>query len=121
MARRAILTSSRSSSARLEQESFHAERLVSLQHQLVPVDGSRRAVAASASIHRLHWLVELHDWQHNLIFAMVAAALLWGTHVAIAIEAWRRAHGASRSGMAAHLRRVRGVGLTLGVSIRASR
>jgi hypothetical protein len=79
--------------ARLEQESFHAERLVSLQHQLVPVDGSRRAVAASASIHRLHWLVELHDWQHNLIFAMVAAALLWGTHVAIAIEAWRRAHG----------------------------
>ncbi len=24
---------------------------------------------------------------------MVAAALLWGTHVAIAIEAWRRAHG----------------------------
>ena len=79
--------------ARLEQESFHAERLVSLQHQLVHVDGSRRAVAASASIHRLHWLVELHDWQHNLIFAMVAAALLWGTHVAIAIEAWRRAHG----------------------------
>ena len=79
--------------ARLEQESFHAERLVSLQHQLVHVDGSRRAVAASASIHRLHWLVELHDWQHNLIFGMVAAALLWGTHVAIAIEAWRRAHG----------------------------
>lgn len=79
--------------ARLEQESFHAERLVSLQHQLVHVDGSRRTVAASASIHRLHWLVELHDWQHNLIFAMVAAALLWGTHVAIAIEAWRRAHG----------------------------
>ena len=79
--------------ARLERESFHAERLVSLQHQLVLVDGSRRAVAASASIHRLHWLVELHDWQHNLIFAMVAAALLWGTHVAIAIEAWRRAHG----------------------------
>ena len=79
--------------ARLEQESFHAERLVSLQHQLVHIDGSRRAVAASASIHRLHWLVELHDWQHNLIFAMVAAALLWGTHVAIAIEAWRRAHG----------------------------
>jgi hypothetical protein len=79
--------------ARLEKESFDAERLVSLQHQLAHVDGKRRPVAASASIHRLHWLVELHDWQHNLIFAMVAAAMLWGTHIAIAIEAWRRAHG----------------------------
>ena len=79
--------------ARLEQESFNAERLTSLQHQLAHADGRRRAVAASASIHRLHWLVELHDWQHNLIFAMVAAAMLWGTHIAIAIEAWRRAHG----------------------------
>jgi len=37
--------------------------------------------------------VELHDWQHNAIFAAVAAPLLWGTHVAMAIEAWRRAHG----------------------------
>jgi len=79
--------------ARLEKESFHAERLVSLQHQLARADGRRRPVAASASIHRLHWLVELHDWQHNLIFAMVAAAMLWGTHIAIVIEAWRRAHG----------------------------
>jgi hypothetical protein len=79
--------------ARLEQESFNAERLASLQHQLVHADGTRRAVAASTSIHRLHWLVELHDWQHNAIFAVLAAAMLWGTHVAMAIEAWRRTHG----------------------------
>jgi DNA mismatch repair ATPase MutS len=37
--------------------------------------------------------VELHDWQHNQFFAPVAAALLWGTHLAWAIEGWRRVHG----------------------------
>jgi hypothetical protein len=79
--------------ARLEQESFTAERLASLQHQLTHAGGTRPATPASRTIHRLHWLVELHDWQHNAIFAVLAAPLLWGTHVAIAVEAWRRAHG----------------------------
>jgi hypothetical protein len=78
--------------ARIEQEPFTAPRLVSLQRSLTDTD-ARRRIAASVSIHRLHWLVELHDWQHNLIFAAVAAAVLWGTHLALAIEAWRRAHG----------------------------
>jgi MutS-like protein len=78
--------------ARIEQESFTAPRLASLQRSLTDTDAKRR-VAASASIHRLHWLVELHDWQHNAIFAVLAAVLLWGTHLALAIEAWRRAHG----------------------------
>jgi hypothetical protein len=71
--------------ARLEAEAFDAERLRSLQGRLTR--GPR-------FIHRLHWLVELHDWQHNAIFAVIAAPLLWGTHLALAIEAWRRAHGA---------------------------
>jgi DNA mismatch repair ATPase MutS len=48
---------------------------------------------ASRAIRRLHFLVELHDWQHNQFFAPVAAAFLWGTHLAWAIESWRRAHG----------------------------
>jgi len=64
-----------------------------LQHELTHAASARRAVAASKSIHRLHWLVELHDWQHNAIFAVLAASLLWGTHVALGIEAWRRSHG----------------------------
>jgi DNA mismatch repair ATPase MutS len=51
-------------------------------------------VAASTAIGRLHRLVELHDWQHNQFFAPVAAAFLWGTHLAWAIEIWRRRHGA---------------------------
>jgi DNA mismatch repair ATPase MutS len=42
----------------------------------------------------LHRLSELHDWQHNQVFAPFAAALLWGTHLAYAIESWRREHGA---------------------------
>ena len=70
--------------ARLEGETFNAGRLTSLQGRLT--HGSR-------FIHRLHWFVELHDWQHNAIFAVLAAPLLWGTHLALAIEAWRRAHG----------------------------
>ena len=70
--------------ARLEGETFNAGRLTSLQGRLT--HGSR-------FIHRLHWFVELHDWQHNAIFAVLAAPLLWGTQLALAIEAWRRAHG----------------------------
>lgn len=79
--------------ARIEQESFTATRLSSLQHELTHAAGTRRAIPASRSIHRLHWLVELHDWQHNAIFAVLAAPLLWGTQIALGIEAWRRAHG----------------------------
>jgi hypothetical protein len=78
--------------ARIEQESFAAPRLGSLQRSLTDTD-ARRRIAASVSIHRLHWLVELHDWQHNAIFAVLAAVVLWGTHLALSIEAWRRAHG----------------------------
>ena len=78
--------------ARIERESFTAPRLVSLQRSLTDTD-ARRRIAASVSIHRLHWLVELHDWQHNAIFAALAAAVLWGTHLALSIETWRRAHG----------------------------
>ena len=78
--------------AQIEQESFAAPRLVSLQGSLTDTD-SRRRIAASSAIHRLHWFVELHDWQHNAIFAALAAVVLWGTHLALSIEAWRRTHG----------------------------
>jgi hypothetical protein len=74
--------------SRLERERFTSARLSELRRRL-DTDG----IAASRAIHRLHRLMELHDWQHNLFFAPLAAALLWGTHLAWAIEAWRRAHG----------------------------
>ena len=35
----------------------------------------------------------MHDWQHNLIFAVIAIPLLWDVHMAFAIDAWRRRYG----------------------------
>ena len=72
----------------LEREGFTSPRLTSLQQTL-----HTGALPASRAIARLHRMVELHDWQHNQFFAPVAAAFLWGTHVAWAIEHWRRIHG----------------------------
>ncbi len=73
----------------LERGRFTSSRLAALRRDL-ETDG----VAASTAIRRLHRLVELHDWQHNQFFAPLAAVLLWGTHLAWAIEAWRRRRGA---------------------------
>src|SRR5690606_33751106 len=42
---------------------------------------------------RLHRLVEMHDWQHNPFFAVIAVPLLWDVHVAFAMEAWRARFG----------------------------
>jgi len=75
---------------RLEAEQFTAARLVDLQRRLAGAGASN--IKASAAIARLRQLVELHDWQHNMVFAPVAAAVLWGTHLALAVEAWRRVH-----------------------------
>jgi hypothetical protein len=72
----------------LERERFTTARLNELRGRL-----DTEGIAASLAIARLHRLVELHDWQHNQFFAPLAATVLWGTHLALAIEAWRRAHG----------------------------
>ena len=75
--------------ARLESETFTAPRLRVL---LQRIEGGR--APASTAVGRLARLVEMHDWQHNVIFAPVGLFLLWGTHLAFAIEAWRKEHGA---------------------------
>jgi len=72
----------------LEHADLATPRLTALQHELQTARDS-----ASRAIRSLHRLVELHDWQHNQFFAPVAAAFLWGTHLAWAIEGWRRVHG----------------------------
>jgi hypothetical protein len=74
--------------ARLERETFTSPRLAALRHEL-----DTSGVHASTAIRRLHRLVEWHDWQHNQFFAPLGAALLWGTHLAWAIESWRGRHG----------------------------
>src|SRR5688572_11819192 len=65
----------------LEQQEFSTARLRALR-QAIDTGGGR----ASAAIRSLHRLVELHDWQHNLIFLILSLPFLWGTHVAWAIE-----------------------------------
>jgi hypothetical protein len=73
---------------KLEQQQFSTSRLRTLR-QAIDAGDAR----ASSAIHALHRLVELHDWQHNLIFLLISIPFLWGTHVAYAIEAWRTRHG----------------------------
>jgi hypothetical protein len=73
---------------RIERDTFTAARLAALRGSL-----DTGHVPASTAISRLHRLVELHDWQHNQFFAPIAAAMLWGTHLAWAIEAWRARYG----------------------------
>lgn len=72
----------------LETAHFSSPRLRGVRERL-----ESRGRAASSSIRSLHRLIEMHDWQHNLVFTLVGFFLLWGTHLAWAIEAWRARHG----------------------------
>ncbi len=73
---------------RLEREGFAAPRLTALRQRI-----EERGVTASQAVGHLNRLVEMHDWQHNVVFAPIGLVLMWGTHVAAAIESWRREHG----------------------------
>jgi len=77
----------------LEREAFESTRLRELRGSL-----EREGRPASAAIAHLHRLSEMHAWQHNQFFAPIGAALLWGTHIAFAIEGWRRHYGAAVGG-----------------------
>lgn len=74
--------------AELEGEQFSSPRLAAIRREF-DTDGE----PASATIRRLHRLAAMHDWQHNVFFAPFAAVMLWGTHLAWAIESWRLRHG----------------------------
>lgn len=74
--------------AELEGEQFSSPRLAAIRREF-DTDGE----PASATIRRLHRLAAMHDWQHNVFFAPFAAVMLWGTHLAWAIECWRLRHG----------------------------
>jgi hypothetical protein len=73
---------------RLEDERYESARLVELRAAL-DVDGS----PPSKEIARLNRLVELLDSRRNIIFAPLAAILLWPLQCAISIENWRQSSG----------------------------
>ena len=75
---------------RIENEPAQAELLLRLKERLKT--GGQPASARIAQLRRLAtWL----EWKHNQFFSPIAAALLWSTQLAVAIEHWRRHSGAS--------------------------
>ncbi|HEV7906254.1 MAG TPA: hypothetical protein VGO96_20610 [Pyrinomonadaceae bacterium] len=73
---------------RLERERFESPRLVELRAAL-DVEG----LAPSQQIARLNRLIDLLDARRNMLFAPLAAVLLWPLQFAIAIEGWRQSSG----------------------------
>jgi hypothetical protein len=73
----------------LERGQFSSALLVRLQRELHET-GPR----ASTAIARLRRIQEMHDWQHNMAFALIAFLLMWSIHLGWALEAWRKRHGA---------------------------
>ena len=73
----------------LREDTYAAPRLSALRASLETADGEVHQVAC-----RLQRLVELHDWQHNLVFKPVAALLFWELQCAFAVESWRARYGA---------------------------
>jgi hypothetical protein len=73
----------------IEREQFSSSKLKRLADHL----GQERP-AASGQIRRLLRLIRLVKQRENEWFAYPSFCLLWGTQFAMAIERWRRAHGA---------------------------
>jgi hypothetical protein len=73
----------------IEQQSFTSARLRAIQDDL---GGTTHP--ASAEISRLEQLVALLESRSNIMFALVAALLAWGSQLGFAIEAWRARAGA---------------------------
>ena len=74
--------------AHLERASFTSTRLTRSTASITEGEGASRA------IRHLQRLSERHDWQHNVIVGFIATFVLWGPHLALAVERWRRRHGA---------------------------
>jgi len=74
----------------LEREHFEAPRLQALRAAL-----DTAGEPPSRRIARLHRLIHLLDARKNQLFAPLSAPLLWGTQIALAIEAWRALTGPS--------------------------
>jgi len=68
----------------VENERFESPLLARLSFEL-ETTGRR----PSGELEALHRLVDRRDARNNQFFAPIAALLMWGTHAALALEAWR--------------------------------
>ena len=74
--------------ARIEQHTFRAPRLQSLQAEL-----SSDQLEGSRAVARLRTIVDLIDSRDNVITRILDVPLMYSVQVAFAAERWRRAHG----------------------------
>jgi len=74
----------------IERQSFTAPRLTALRAAL-----DTHGVPPSRRIAQLERLINLLDARRNQLFAALAPLLLWGTQLALAVEAWRAVCGPS--------------------------
>ncbi len=74
--------------ARLEQHSFRAPRLQSLQAEL-----SSDQIVGSHAVARLRTIVDLIHSRHNMIVGILNVPLMYSVQVGFAAERWRHAHG----------------------------
>ncbi|HKY33522.1 MAG TPA: DNA mismatch repair protein MutS [Candidatus Polarisedimenticolia bacterium] len=75
---------------RLEKERFASARLAALRAAL-----DTAGVPPSRRIASLHRLIRRLDQRRNQLFAALAAALLWATQIAYALERWRETSGSA--------------------------
>ena len=74
--------------ALIEGEPSECLKLRELQQRL-----KTEGLAASRCIQNLERLANRLEWTHNEFFKPIAAALMWSTQLAVAIERWRRHSG----------------------------
>ena len=77
----------------LRQHDYGATRLTTLRKALQTADGEIIQV-----VQRLQRVVEMHDWQHNILFRPVAAFLFWELQCAFVVERWRARYGQAVAG-----------------------
>ena len=81
----------------IEAQHFNARLLVQVRSRL-----ETQGKPASSEILRLHTFISRLDDRANAFFAPIAAAVLWGTQFAMAVERWRsRCGGSIRQWLAA--------------------
>ena len=74
--------------ARVEQHTFSAPRLQSLQRELLS-----HGLKSSEAIRRLKTIIDLSDSRRNLFLEALDIPLMYSVQVAFAADRWRRAHG----------------------------